>query len=356
MSLVSNVSPIPMYRFPAWPVQATGSVSSAASPLLDVQYGSDLVSASTRSSLQRELEILGEKRRDSPAPKYHNIIDPNIGNVNGTWVPTEFQVSEAPFEETVAVLERAWEKGTNGMSLPEGFLEKAMSHNDPPFVRAGKVEIRSHIPDLDPHDNAQLYLAIENVFEAALPLLAKMKLPALLLPGPLQVVVKAQRIVLKASQTYSGVWHEDGVREHVIAVVLYYYRVSRTLKGGDMEIAAKDRTCVLGVGDNIDFPMLSERAARQGIGEIPRCKVPISEGTLLVFSNYAAVHRVLPMRAVGGLGSRDFLAFFVIDQREPLPLPRELGPLAHRKKLRGSLLREQLQSRGRFALDDSYSY
>jgi hypothetical protein len=45
------------------------------------------------------------------------------------------------------------------------------------------------------------------VLEAALSMLGKLRRPALLMPGPLQVVVKAQRIVLRAGEDYSGVWY-----------------------------------------------------------------------------------------------------------------------------------------------------
>ena len=53
-------------------------------------------------------------------------------------------------------------------------------------------------------------------------------------------------------------------------------------------------------------------------------RVPIERGTLVVFSNYQLVHRVLRMElqkaknAGAQAGHRDFLAFFVIDQRHPL--------------------------------------
>lgn len=94
------------------------------------------------------------------------------------------------------------------------------------------------------HTGTPLYFAIEQVKNVALPLLAKLQLPALLLPGPLQVVVKAQWIVLDVDDSYEGVWHDDGLREHVVAIVLYYYRMSPSLEGGGMEFASKRRTKV----------------------------------------------------------------------------------------------------------------
>lgn len=341
--------PLPMYQFPVWCVEPTASVAAAESPVLDLQFGVDLVSDATHAALQSELDALGELRKDSPAPKYHNIIDLNVGVVNDVWVPTEFDVPERPQAETVAVSERPCQKPTQGSNLPQNFVATAMKTETSAFASA---EIRSPIPDLDPHDHSKLYVAVQDVMEAALPLLARMRNPALLLPGPLQAAVKAQRIVLKEGETYRGVWHEDGMKESVVAVVLYYYRASPTLRGGDIEIASKIRSPVC-MGDQSDF---TEENTRAIVNAIPRSKVPVSEGTLLVFGNYAAVHRVLPMQAVGGPGSRDFLAFFIIDQRAPLRMHRDLGPLTARKQRRAELLQKQLEPRGSFGWDGSQIY
>ena len=58
----------------------------------------------------------------------------------------------------------------------------------------------------------------------------------------------------------------------------------------------------------------------------------------------------------GGGGSRDFMAFFVIDQRHPLPTPRTLPPLSERLEACGTLLTQQLQPRGTFGFDSSDVY
>ena len=52
------------------------------------------------------------------------------------------------------------------------------------------------------------------------------------------------------------------------------------------------------------------------------CRIPVETGTLVVFSNYQVVHRVLRMVRNKDVqrGVRDFVAFFVVDQRHPLPL------------------------------------
>ena len=160
----------------------------------------------------------------------------------------------------------------------------------------GYAEMTSPIIDLPPHSNAVLYIAIEKVMSCAVPLLAKLKRPALLLPWrKLQAVVKAQRIVLGPGEEYDGIWHSDGYNENIVAVVLFYYRKSSSILGGDMEFAAKDNVALWtgdGGGEDID-----EGGAENFVERLPRARVPIQEGTLVCFSNYQMVHRVLKMRA-----------------------------------------------------------
>ena len=135
------------------------------------------------------------------------------------------------------------------------------------------------------------------------------------------------------------------------AVVLYYYRVSDGIVGGNLEFCSKATEVFEAEGGSYDADLV-----RQWLQNgIRRCQVPIREGTLLVFSNYAAVHRVLRMVAQHGAGSRDFVAFFVVDQRKPLPSP----PLADREvrlQQRQELMAEQLKPTGRFGLDHADVY
>jgi len=107
-------------------------------------------------------------------------------------------------------------------------------------------------------------------------------------------------------ETYVGMWHEDGMNENIVAVVLYYYRASECLEGGNMEIASK-QTAVIGFGNWGGGIPTPERYLEQ----LTRTKVPIKEGMMMVFSNYAAVHWVLPMicKPGGRVGYCDFLAF-----------------------------------------------
>eukprot|EP00435_Cladocopium_sp_Y103_P068485 s134_g31.t1 len=191
------------------------------------------------------------------------------------------------------------------------------------------------------------------VLKAALPLLAKLRRPQLLLQERrLQVVFKAQRIIVPgrrgdgSDSEYVGLWHVDGHREHVAAVVLYYYNVDEELKGGDMEFCGREPMDVLGIGDcSNNFEEFGRDTLRVALREeerkVTNCRVPIRKGTLLVFSNYQMAHRVLRMVNAGEReASRDFVALFVLDPAFP-PLRSAPSVLAN-----GFLMRRALQSRG----------
>lgn len=59
------------------------------------------------------------------------------------------------------------------------------------------------------------------------------------------------------------------------------------------------------------------------------------------------------MTAKDGDGSRDFLAFFIIDQKRVLPIPKDLGSLKSRMEKRFEMLQEQLKVSGHFGVDSS---
>jgi hypothetical protein len=386
--------PVPSHRFPAWaPELAAGATVHQPHAQLDVFYSTNSVPLRLHQQLRSQLDALASKGPEGcpstqAMPKYHTLIDPNLNAANGLWVPSEFEAVASqvvPCDLAIAV-ELACVSAT-GHRLPFGFGHAiaSLAVQAEGAVRA-ECAMRAPIPGLDPHAHHKLHAATQRLMGSALPLLAKLRRPALLLPGPLQAVVKAQRIVLEEGEDYAGVWHEDGMDEHVVAVVLYYYRASPTLKGGALEFCSKQTQALWG-GDGAGAFATSENAEELA-ASLPRCQVPIKEGTLVCFSNYAAVHRVLKMEAAhgsgggssgggsggggggsgggssgssgggssGGGGSREFMAFFIIDQRHPLPTPRELPPLRERREASKALLVQQLQPRGTFGFDSSHVY
>jgi len=238
---------------------------------------------------------------DRPIPRYQMIVDPNqfvTGLPNDpVWVPCDVDVA-----------------ADGSVTLVGG----PVSHAEPQLAQEVVVP----------------------VLTAALPLLAKLRRPQLLLDDRrLQVVFKAQRILVPGSKAdgadseYVGLWHVDGHRERVAAVVLYYYHVDPKLRGGDMEFCGREPMDILGIGDcsnNFeDFGRDSLKVAFRDEKKVSNCRVPIREGTLLVFSNYQMAHRVLRMVNTGPEeASRDFVALFILDPAFP-PLRSAPSVLAH---------------------------
>jgi hypothetical protein len=158
-----------------------------------------------------------------------------------------------------------------------------------------KANIASPISNIPILNNKELYVAIEEIFNIALPILSKITKPALLLPGKLQAVIKAQRIYLKSGEEYEEVWHRDRKHENIIAVAIYYYQVSKQLIGGEFEFIDKQPINNFRWADD-DY---TTDNAKEDINQILYCRIPIKIGTLVVFSNYQMIHRVLKMTCNG---------------------------------------------------------
>ncbi|CAK9043076.1 Uncharacterized protein SCF082_LOCUS24687, partial [Durusdinium trenchii] len=115
--------------------------------------------------------------------------------------------------------------------------------------------------------------------------------------------------------------------------------------GGDMEFCGREPIDILGIGDcSNNFAEFTRDSLRHALRSEPRkvanCRVPIGQGTLLVFSNYQMAHRVLRMvNESSQEASRDFVALFVLDPAYP-PLRPARQVLA-----RGYLTTRALQSR-----------
>jgi hypothetical protein len=79
---------------------------------------------------------------------------------------------------------------------------------------------------LNINENKELYVPTEEILKHAL-----------IFPGKLEAVMKAERIYLKENHEYGGglAFYEN----IVVAVILYYYRVSENLIGGDLEFVDK---------------------------------------------------------------------------------------------------------------------
>ena len=97
-----------------------------------------------------------------------------------------------------------------------------------------RAHIASRIHFVPPGKFVSFYITVEKILTVALPLLARLRRPALLLPGPLQVVVKAHR----GGATPEEEWQVVGKHEHIVAVVLYFFDGTQ-MDGVVMEFADK---------------------------------------------------------------------------------------------------------------------
>eukprot|EP00928_Gymnodinium_smaydae_P038277 TRINITY_DN2642_c0_g2_i1.p1 TRINITY_DN2642_c0_g2~~TRINITY_DN2642_c0_g2_i1.p1 ORF type:complete len:671 (+),score=87.26 TRINITY_DN2642_c0_g2_i1:63-2075(+) len=294
VSMASASGPPPVVPIGVFPPAPNWALPQSAR-----QWGGprcDIWSAHVRmDALRPLLDKHAALTNDRPIPRYQMIVDPNRfvrTGADGTpvWVPCEFDVAGDGTPTLVG--------GPRSHAYPE-LAEKVATP----------------------------------VLAAALPLLARLQRPRLLLERRrLQVVFKAQRIIVPpktnddADSEYVGLWHMDGQREHIVAVALYYYKVDSTLRGGAMEFCGREPIDVLGYGDcSNNISEISGNVLREGLRvpnaklddqtAIQNAKVPVSEGTLLVFSNYQVVHRVLRMvnESMEHEASRDFVALFIVD-------------------------------------------
>jgi hypothetical protein len=333
-------------------------------PGADVYYSNTIVSPCLHRMVCTNLDNLAVNNKDYFVPMYHNIIDPNMTaiqqNCEYKWTATDFIVEENNVKRFNTMTSLQLSLKRLGRRLSKNILTgiKFCLINK----KIPRAHIASPISNLPLEQNKELYVLAEEIFNIALPILSKITRPALLLPGKLQAVVKAQRIYLKPGEEYEGVWHRDGKYEDIVAVVIYYYRVSKQLIGGDLEFIDKQP-----IKDRIWFDGGSEEVtiadAKAHVNNIPYCRIPVKTGTLVVFSNYQMVHRVLKMTCNGvdinspdGWASRDFLLFFVVDQSNPLASTKgDLSVKENRLKIRSKMFKEQIKPTGMFVPDTDFA-
>ena len=366
----------PIYKFPTvnWEIQNNSSLQ-IPHPDCDVYVSYDLIDKNTSKVIQWSLDRLANATNDYFVPMYQNIIDPNLTvsqkDSKYSWMASEFIVNELPVyrNEVIYALQLSVSK-TIRKKIPKYIVMEILSYlikkDDRNLLSVGRAKLCSPISNLDVNEHKEFHVAVETVFNTALPLLSKLRRPALLLPGKVQAVIKAQKIYLQPEEEYTGVWHTDGKNEDIVAVILYYYRVSDNLVGGDLEfIDKRPRQDHFWLGGDCTPDTFTDQDAKDFLDEQPHCRISIKTGTLIVFSNYQFVHRVLRMvyshndsinsESSGGLASRDFLAFFIVDQRKPLISTRELhnigqAPTEFERENRENLFIDQIKPSGKFGI------
>ena len=298
-------------------------------PDCDVLFCHEALSADDRVVIRSTLDDLASASADYPHAKYQNVLDANLHGVRlkvdavSRFKDREDCPNKCVSGRLVPVMTHGcdsgsrycdecgtqWEPSELGIGLPWVPSDYRWVPTEVRVSADASCRLLGPLFDLPQSaEFAPFYAAVERLCARAAPMLAALRRPAFLLPGTLQMVPKAQRILLEGGESYEGVWHQDGRHDAVQAVVLYYYRVDEALRGGAVELADKGaHDCGFGQpGDVLNI-------GRDG------CTVDVDEGLLLVFSNMQLVHRVLTLTNTGtSCGSRDFLAFFVLDQREPV--------------------------------------
>lgn len=108
-----------------------------------------------------------------------------------------------------------------------------------PRKSQGVAYLASPLPLLPLNKHRELGVAIEAVLTSALPMISELRERAVLLPGKVQAVIKAQVICLDPEEEYDGDWRCEGNEGDIIAVVLYCYHCSPGLEGGDLEFFSR---------------------------------------------------------------------------------------------------------------------
>lgn len=361
-------------------------------PECDVLYIENPFDVPTHNLIKNLFDKLSILTKDYHGENYQNIIDPNL------CVIEEFYISQDYSGKNITRFYYTWaatdfmikEKEYYGMAIPtalklfckyknKAVLKKNVIKNIFNFINNKKIpeaKITTPINNLDPLKNIELHVISEKILTAALPMLSHLSKPALLLPGKLQAVMKAQRVYIKYNEEYEGVWHRDGKEEHIVAVVIYYYRCSDGLIGGDLEFVdkrpIKDRLWLHGDCDPENY---TEEQFKNDFEFLPKARVPIKAGTLVVFSNYQMIHRVLKIIHDDKIQndpdspdlfcSRDFVLFFIVDQSKPIRNTQDYSDNCSysgkyteefKKEIRDKLFHQQLKPTGRFGIGHGYVY
>merc|ERR1712182_72625 len=99
-----------------------------------------------------------------PAPKYHNVIDPNLAVADGRWVPTDFEALSRPLApiEYVIALELA-SRTSIGQLLPWRLAREILLLALPERACRAVCKVRSPIPGLDAHEDHAIHAAAGEV-------------------------------------------------------------------------------------------------------------------------------------------------------------------------------------------------
>jgi hypothetical protein len=297
-------------------------------PGANVYYSNCIVNPFLHKMVYLCLDKLANTNKDYIAPMYHNIIDPNLTaikhNSEYQWTATDIIVEEQTISKFNTLMSLQLIMKRYKFKLSKYILVTVKNCLQDKKIPKGHIV--SPISNIPMETNRELYVITEEILNVALPILGKMTKPALMLPGKIQAVIKAQLLYLKPGEEFQQGWRIEGVHENIVAVVIYYYKVSEQLIGGDLEFLDKQPINEhYNLYDDDGEYAYTKAMAKEDLDKVPYCRVPIKSGTLVVFSNYQMINRVLKMTcnpvdtdSEDGSASRDSLIFYIIDQSRPL--------------------------------------
>jgi len=193
--------------------------------------------------------------------RVHEIVDPSLNCFENSWIATKFQLTS------------------------EG------------------AKINGDINNIDRNLHPALYGDIEKLFNEMLPMMSSLR--DLSKYEALNVIVKIQSSQLKSGETAEGKFHQEGFKsEGIFMVALYYFSISKEIKGG-----------------NLELQFVKDKKFNKELGcmnyEMEKSSFDVQEGDALVFLNRYCDHRITKLEAIStnsdSFVERKVLAFFIAD-------------------------------------------
>lgn len=191
--------------------------------LLDVFYWENAFDDITHNLIKTQLDHIAINTDEYHSYFYQNLIDPNMCvslNESNEYerTATEFIIQDkfaTASKRSIITALQLYCKVNNKKRFGKFINWKIAQFLNP--ETQPQVKIASVINTLNPESNIELYILAEKILTHAMPMLSHICRPGILLPGRLQAVIKAQRVILAPNDEYRGVWHRDGKYEEIVA-------------------------------------------------------------------------------------------------------------------------------------------
>lgn len=299
----------------------------------------DLVHPSLYPYVKGKSELLKQPVAEEK-PRFDRFGRPYEGS-DYQWLPSEFEVdhdgatkitsyvNNLARQETVGELERLFSVALPLFESVYGYVQsqKFLSQGWEDEARNGEADLPEPKRRVEPKPAPT---------------------PASLKGKKLQVVPKLVEYQLSDGQTYSGVWHVEGMsHEHVIATAVYVLERSENFQGGTLSFK---RPYTLEEAGQLfwNVPQCRKRHTDEIVAEglVPIGSLATPEGRLFVFPNCHA-HKISDMTSAGGRATRRVVVFWLVDPEKPIVstahVPPQQGKLSpdEAKKIQLALMEER---------------